>query len=251
MPGDWSSGRTRHFVCCAVLLVTGPLVNAHGYNSLVSNHSARNFLQSILSAPPAEFAGGQRDESLERSFGTTNVPAGAFQQKPSFLSTASRLRAGVQEDTVSCRVYFEGPTSEPPTLSVESSSTVRGPFLVIFRDTFPAANGWIHGFERAVSPGHTGPFGAGDGEYARVHPPSGVHTYEMLIFDKNYELGPSLTALKGTPWNNPARALGPEEKIVDDLASALAPGSPRPDIIGRCSVSVSHAELEAEEHAGK
>ncbi|PHJ25555.1 hypothetical protein CSUI_000584 [Cystoisospora suis] len=245
-----SAACLRHIVRVAVVLMAGPLVFAHSYNPSSSND--HNVLLSILSANASErFAGREQDGFLQYKFGPTTLPLAAFEQERSFLGNASRLRFGAQDDAVTCRVYFEGPTSRPPTLSVESSSTGRGPFLVVFRDTHPAARGWIHGYERTVSPGHTGPFGAGDGEYVRVHPPSGVHVYEMLIFDGNYQLGPRLTAMKGTEWNNSERALGPEDNITDDVASALPTGSPRPTIVGRCSVSVSHAEIEAEEHRGE
>ncbi|EPR59783.1 hypothetical protein TGGT1_290300 [Toxoplasma gondii GT1] len=156
-------------------------------------------------------------------------------------SAASGEAVSSPPSDLSCTVAFEGPISRAPTLTLSSSSDA-GPFLAIFRDTHPSANGWIHGFHKELRTGYKGPFGGENGEYVRCHPPAGAHDYEVLVFDQDYELGPKLKAMAHTTWNTRARALGTEEDLIKDIAHN-APSGATPKIVTRCSVTVSHEQI--------
>lgn len=158
-------------------------------------------------------------------------------------ASAPKARGGLV-GSLECSIQFAGPVSEPPILTVSPTAEPSGPFLAVFRDKDPVARGWIHGFETGVRPGSTTRFGTtGHGEYVTVHPPSGQHVYEILLFDDNYNPGPRLSALIGTPWHNRDRAMGSEGDLLEDVRAGN-PGS-NPQIIGRCSLVVSHEQVEA------
>ncbi|PFH32050.1 hypothetical protein BESB_019910 [Besnoitia besnoiti] len=209
--------------------------------------SSTSVASAVLPARVNVRAGGE-EASRAPAFFAPEPPVLSFSEK---RAKAAKGWTSAQHapPNLECKIFFEGPVSQPPVISLTaSSSSFDGPYLLILRDRDPRANGWIHGYQRGVHVGYSGAFGAGDeGEYVQCHPGAGSHIYDLLVFDRDYRLGSRLQPLVSTPWNNGARALGPEKVLIDDLSEDLPPDAPRPRILTRCSVSVSHAQVEAEE----
>lgn len=157
------------------------------------------------------------------------------------IDVESPTRGGT--GSVTCELSFSGRYDEPPTVKVESHQ-VSEPAIAILVDE--NASFWVHGFQGNVAIPSSFRFGSADtdGEYVEVHPPAGTgkHKYTAIIFADAPQLGPMLSALYGTPWNNKDRAVGSLDVIESDLEGQ---NRKKPRELCRCSVEVAYEDVKS------
>ncbi|KAL8269927.1 hypothetical protein Esti_006157 [Eimeria stiedai] len=149
---------------------------------------------------------------------------------------------------VSCEVSFEGGDyTRSPTVHVQAPAHATGlgageaAWAVMVDES---ARYWLHGDRGDVLIPGTFAFGeeGSEGHYAPVHPPKGTgkHRYTVILYKGAPQLGPLLSSLRGTPWNNRKRALGSIEAVEKDFEKQNAR---KPVELCRCSVYVAHEDL--------
>lgn len=158
------------------------------------------------------------------------------------IDVQSSTRGGT--GSVTCELSFSGRYDEPPTVRIESPLQVSEPAIAILVDE--NASFWVHGFQGNVAIPSSFIFGSAgtDGEYVEIHPPTGTgkHRYTAIIFAEAPQLGPMLSALYGTPWNNKDRAVGSLDVIETDLERQ---NGKKPRELCRCSVEVAYEDVKS------
>ncbi|KAL8455627.1 hypothetical protein Emag_000557 [Eimeria magna] len=153
---------------------------------------------------------------------------------------------------VSCEVFFEGGDyKQSPTVRVHASAHASGHALglesgegvrAVMLDE--SARCWLHGDRGDVTIPSTFVFGekGREGDFAAIHPPKGTgkHKYTVILFKGAPQLGPLLSSLRGTPWNDRRRAVGSIEKVKKDFEKQ---NRTKPIELCRCSVYVSYENI--------
>ncbi|OEH80358.1 uncharacterized protein LOC34624159 [Cyclospora cayetanensis] len=166
-----------------------------------------------------------------------------------FVEAHARSEAGAaRPDTkkypaVSCQISFHGHYDEPPMVQVKAEAPLDDAVTAIFVDE--SSRFWVHGLQGNVKVPSNFTFGAEgtEGDYADIHPPAGTgkHRYTVILYSGVPHLGPRLSSLAGTPWNNRDRAVESLKVIEDDLKKE---NGQHPEELCRCSVEVSDEDIQ-------